>query len=39
MQIVIKNDAGQVEGVLDDVDANDVEQLKAELPTGWWIDD
>jgi hypothetical protein len=39
VKVVIKNDADQVEGVLEDVEPEDVEQLKAELPLGWYVDD
>jgi hypothetical protein len=38
VQVKVKNDAGQVE-FMDDVDPDDVEQLKSELPSGWYIDD
>jgi hypothetical protein len=39
MRVVVKNDADEIEGVLLDVDPDDVEQLKAELPTGWYVND
>lgn len=37
MTITVHNDACMVEGVLYDVDPDDVEQLRAELPLGWHI--
>lgn len=37
MRVVIMNDADMVEGVLEDVDPDDVEQLRAELPLGWYM--
>jgi hypothetical protein len=39
MTITIHNDACMVEGILEDVNPDDVEQLRSELPLGWHIEE
>jgi hypothetical protein len=38
MRVVVRNDADQIEAVMEDVDKDDVDQLRSEMPSGWWID-
>lgn len=35
MRLTVHNDACQTEGVLEDVNSADAEELRAELPLGW----
>jgi hypothetical protein len=37
MRIAIRDDSDEVVGVLEDVDPDDVEELRGTLPQGWWF--
>jgi len=39
MTIIVKDDSDYIVGIIHDIDPDDIEQFKAELPLGWYVED